>query len=313
MLQIEASSVVNFVFTLLYLLGSIETIMLQFPSLMKARVASNHLMALKGELEQANFKNRLPNGNVLPLAQLTVADLEFAYGDGSFRIGPVNLTIEKGEIVFIYGGNGSGKTTLVHSILGLCAPTAGEIRLNGIPVTEENYPEYKSIFSVVFNNFYLFDEITWEDDFDLPRWNFYVRLFELEGKVTIEDKRFSTTDLSTGQRKRLALIAALMERKPVLVLDEWAADQDPYFRMKFYTEILPLLQREGTTILAITHDDKYYCCASRLFKMDEGHLIEENPDAYRPHAVPYGADALYAPLPGADHGLAAAYASTPQL
>ncbi|HEX8531576.1 MAG TPA: cyclic peptide export ABC transporter [Cytophagales bacterium] len=294
-LQIAASSVVNFVFTLLYLLGSIETIMLQFPSLMKAKVASNHLMELKRELEEANFKNRLPGRNVVPFEQLAVTDLEFAYRDAAFRIGPVNLNINKGEIIFIYGGNGSGKTTLVYSILGLCNPTAGGIRLNGIPVTEENYPEYKSLFAVVFNNFYLFDEITWEDRFDLHKWNFYVHLFELEGKVAIQDKRFSTTDLSTGQRKRLALIAALMERKPILVLDEWAADQDPYFRMKFYTQILPLLQREGTTILAITHDDKYYSCARRLFKMDEGNLIEENPEAYRPNAVPYGAEAAHVP------------------
>jgi putative ATP-binding cassette transporter len=108
-------------------------------------------------------------------------------------------------------------------------------------------------------------------------------MFELEGKVKIEGNTFSTTDLSTGQRKRLALIAALLEEKPVLVMDEWAADQDPYFRKKFYTEILPLLKQEDITIIAITHDDKYYNCADRLYKMDYGKLKEES---IRMHEAP---------------------------
>jgi putative ATP-binding cassette transporter len=111
------------------------------------------------------------------------------------------------------------------------------------------------------------------------KWKEYVHLFELEGKVGLEGNRLSTTDLSAGQRKRLALIIALMENKPILVLDEWAQDQDPYFRKKFYTEIIPLLKQAGYSILAVTHDDKYYGCADRLYKMDEGRLVAEHADA----------------------------------
>jgi putative ATP-binding cassette transporter len=110
-------------------------------------------------------------------------------------------------------------------------------------------------------------------------------LFELEGKVTLEGKLLSTTDLSTGQRKRLALIAVLLEERPVLILDEWAADQDPYFRKKFYTEIIPALKKEDITIIAITHDDKYYSCADELYKMDGGRLIAEHVNSHEPSYV----------------------------
>ena len=284
LLQIKPGSVVSFVFTLLYLLGSIESIMGLFPTLMRAGVASNHLMGLRKDLLKADFSNTEASMQLTKesFEQIDVNGLEFYYGDqdSSFGVGPVSLEIKKGEIVFIYGGNGSGKTTFVHSLLGLCVPSAGEIRLNGIAVNDGNYAEYRSLFSVVFNDFYLFEEILSEKEVDMEKWNFYINLFELQGKVTMTGRQFSTTDLSTGQRKRLALITSLLEEKPVLVLDEWAADQDPHFRKKFYTQILPLLKKEGTTIIAITHDDRYYHCADKLCKMDEGKLVEENVNLY---------------------------------
>jgi putative ATP-binding cassette transporter len=279
-LKVKPGDTVSFVFTLLYLLGSIETIMVLIPGLMRARVASNHLADLKKELERSNFEN-VPGNRYMSkdeFESITISKLEFSYGDveKSFSIGPVNLTIEKGEAIFIYGGNGSGKTTLIHSLLGICTPSAGQIRLNNEPVGPSNYRDYKAIFSVVFNDFYLFEELYGIDNLDIQKLNFYLRLFELEEKVEFEGRSFSTTTLSMGQRKRLALITCLLEEKPVLVLDEWAADQDPYFRKKFYKEIIPLLKKDGFTIIAITHDDKYYPYADRLYKMDDGKLIEDS-------------------------------------
>ena len=97
-------------------------------------------------------------------------------------------------------------------------------------------------------------------------------MFEMKEKVEMTDQGFTTTDLSTGQRKRLAIIAAILEEKPILVLDEWAADQDPYFRKKFYTELLPLIKDMGHSIIAVTHDDKYYSYADKLYKMEYGRL-----------------------------------------
>jgi cyclic peptide transporter len=280
LLNIKANDIVSYVFTLLYLLGSVESIMGQLPTLLRAGVASGQVFNLQKELEAANRNVPQSEGAVFgeTFETLSVRDLEFAYHEAEpyFKVGPISLEVKKGEIVFLYGENGSGKTTLIQSIIGLYRPVAGAISVNGIAVEATAHTQYKRLFSVVFSNFYLFTEILDQGVFDAEKWNYYLELFELQHKVSITGKQFSNTDLSTGQRKRLALITALLEKKPILVIDEWAADQDPYFRRKFYTRILPLLAKEGFAIIAITHDDKYYHCADRLYKMDKGWLVEEN-------------------------------------
>lgn len=288
-LHIKTGETVKFIFTLLYLLSSIEVIMGLLPGIIRARVASDRLMDLKTELEQAHFTNAVSESVIskdeFEAIQINALEFNYAEQQKGFGIGPVDFEIRKGETVFIYGGNGSGKTTFIHTLLGIFKPTAGEIRVNGIPVKDGNYPEYKTLFSVVFSDFYLFNELLTTNEALNAKWEYYMELFELKDKVKLEGNRFSTTSLSTGQRKRLALIAALLEEKPVLVIDEWAADQDPYFRKKFYTELLPVLKQEGYTILAITHDDKYYHCADKLFKMEEGKLIEETMLVYESNLI----------------------------
>jgi putative pyoverdin transport system ATP-binding/permease protein len=284
-LKIDTRNTISFVFTLLYLLTSIETIMICLPGLARAKVAANHLLNLKNNLEEAGLHTSIEQKRAFAqeFDQVTITNLQFHYSgkEQPFGIGPINFDLQKGETIFIYGGNGSGKTTFVHTILGMSIPTSGEIRCNGILVNDDNYADYRSIFSVVFSDYYLFNELIGIDHVNMDKLNYYLRLFELDEKVTLEGNTFSTTDLSTGQKKRLALIATLLEEKPVLVIDEWAADQDPYFRRKFYTEIIPLLKADGITIIAITHDDKYYQCADKLYKMDYGKLIEESAAIYQ--------------------------------
>ncbi|RBL90278.1 cyclic peptide export ABC transporter [Chitinophaga flava] len=287
-LHIKAGSVVSFVFTLLYLLSSIETVLGALPSLTRAKVAAIHIKDLQTKLAGESTENRLPARYILKdeFKSLEIADLCYSYHNGAFKIGPVNMEIRKGETIFIYGGNGSGKTTFIHNITGIRTPSEGQLILNGTPVTAADLPEYKTAFAVVFSDFYLFDELVGVPEVDASKWAYYLRLFELEDKIKIEGRHFSTTSLSTGQRKRLALIAALMENKPLLVLDEWAADQDPYFRKKFYTEIIPLLKKEGISTIAITHDDKYYHTADKLYKMDYGNLIREDINTYADSSFP---------------------------
>jgi putative ATP-binding cassette transporter len=279
-LALKPEVVITFIFTLMYLLASVTAIMGLLPVLIKARVAYGHMMALKQDLETAIEEKQIPDTYFVfdEFNHIKITDLHFSYEhpDQPFNIGPINIEIEKGEVVFIYGGNGSGKTTFINCMLGLYIPSSGEITLNNACINPENYPYYKTVFSAIFSDFYLFNEIIGIDHFDEEKWHFYLKVFELDAKVSLKGKHFSTTNLSTGQRKRLALIIALLEKKPVLVLDEWAADQDPYFRKKFYTIIIPLLKQEGFTIIAITHDDKYYHCANKLFRMDEGRLFQED-------------------------------------
>jgi putative ATP-binding cassette transporter len=106
----------------------------------------------------------------------------------------------------------------------------------------------------------------------VDRW---LARLQLAGKVSVRDGRLSTTRLSAGQRRRLALLQVFLERRPVVALDEWAAEQDPAFRRIFYTELLPELRRRGTTVVAVTHDDRYFHIADRCVEVGaDGRLSE---------------------------------------
>jgi putative ATP-binding cassette transporter len=289
-LGLSAQVVVNFLFILLFLLSATESAMVMLPSLIQSKVSIDRVVELKQELQQQVRQEEASAvfNNKADFREIVLADLTYTYrpakeGAG-FVVGPINLEINRGEIIFIYGGNGSGKTTFVLSLLGLLKPQEGNILYNGEPLTDAGYASYRKLFGVVFSDFYLFNKLFGLQNVDEERVARYLKLFELEHKVTYQDKAFSSRDLSTGQRKRLALISVLLEDKPLLVLDEWAADQDPYFRKKFYTQIVPMLREEGFTILAVTHDDKYYNCADRVFEMDYGKLKQvwaEDPSLVR--------------------------------
>ncbi|MGB3464536.1 MAG: ATP-binding cassette domain-containing protein, partial [Cyclobacteriaceae bacterium] len=211
---------------------------------------------------------------------LQISDLAFRYKNEdesngmirSFGVGPIDFSIRTGEVIFIYGGNGSGKTTMINVILGILKSDSGSISYNGIPLTSENYSNYRALFSVVFSDYHLFEELYGFETIDEEEVDDYLKLFELNDKVKFENLRFSSHKLSTGQRKRLALINAIIIHKPILVLDEWAADQDPVFRKKFYTEIIPLLKSRNFSVIAITHDDAYYHVADKLYEMRSGQL-----------------------------------------
>ena len=101
----------------------------------------------------------------------------------------------------------------------------------------------------------------------------FLHLLQLEKKVKIEDGKFSTTNLSQGQRKRLALLVALLEHRPFYLFDEWAADQDPEFKKVFYNEIIPMLKKENKIVFVISHDDAYFHLADHTLKLDYGKLI----------------------------------------
>lgn len=275
------TSIVNFVFILLYVLGSIDTLLQLIPGLLQARIASSRIYKLKQELNDERFENQLENRKISmnEFNDLHISDLMFSHenekNEMSFSIGPVNLSLKKGEAVFIYGGNGSGKTTLINAILGILKSNSGKIQFNETEVCANNYSEYRTLFSIVFTDFHIFDELYGFDEISEDEINNYLKIFELDGKVFYTNNSFSSKNLSTGQRKRLALIISLIRAHPILVLDEWAADQDPIFRKKFYTQIIPELKAKGFSIIAITHDDAYYHAADRLYKMDFGKLSLE--------------------------------------
>ena len=191
--------------------------------------------------------------------------------NGHFTLGPINLTFTPGELIFLIGGNGSGKTTLIKLLTGLYQPEHGSISVDNQLINGECINSYRSLFSPIFSDFYLFNEILGLDDPSLDhRAQYYLDKLQLSHKVSIRDGRLSTTNLSQGQRQRLALLTALMEDKPICIFDEWAAGQDPNFKKIFYEEFLPELRSRGKLIIASSHDDAYFSRADRLIKLDYG-------------------------------------------
>jgi putative ATP-binding cassette transporter len=211
--------------------------------------------------------------------ELELSNVRYRYperdGDAGFEVGPLSWSLRRGDIVFVIGGNGSGKSTLARLVTGLCEPSSGELRLDGELVEPGRYGALRGLFSAVFSDFHLFRHVLGADGpASSEAASEWLTRLALTEKVAIEDGRLSDLRLSTGQRKRLALLLGVLEDRPILLLDEWAADQDPVFRRVFYLEILPLLRAAGRTIVAITHDEAYFHVADRILKLDAGRLVE---------------------------------------
>ncbi|AUO24514.1 cyclic peptide export ABC transporter [Pseudomonas sp. D8002] len=277
----DKSVMSGFVLVLLYMKGPLEHLIGTLPIVSRAQIAFRRIAALSEQFSSPEPHLLLSDqGNQsTPVHSLELTDVSYSFpateGSAPFRLGPVNLKIEQGDIIFIVGENGCGKTTLIKLLLGLYAPQQGEIRLNGQPVTAVTRDDYRQLFTTIFADYYLFDDVVQGDTHIPEDANQYLQRLEIGHKVSVRDGSFTTTDLSTGQRKRLALVNAWLEERPVLVFDEWAADQDPTFRRIFYTELLPDLKRLGKTIIVISHDDRYFDIADQLVRMEAGKVATE--------------------------------------
>jgi putative pyoverdin transport system ATP-binding/permease protein len=179
-------------------------------------------------------------------------------------VGPLDLRIARGELIFLVGGNGSGKTTFLKMLVGLYAPQRGGVKVDDRVIEPSNTLAYRELFSTVFSDFHLFDRLYGLDGLDDAKVAAVLVDMELSEKTRFERGRFTTQSLSTGQRKRLALAVALLESRDILVLDEWASDQDPHFRKQFYEVILPRLKAQGKTVIATSHDERYWGVADRV-------------------------------------------------
>lgn len=264
---------------LLYLIRPITEMTMMAPGLHQAGIALAKIQQLEGDLKAISALEAA--GDPFRAHQTVQIDLRgvchqypAATEDGQFMLGPINLSLKQGETVFIVGGNGSGKTTLAMLLLGLYQPEAGEIVLNGVTVTPDNVHSYRQYFSAVFADFYLFEQLLDTEREELSaRATAYIERLRMSHKVKVEEGKFSTINLSTGQRKRLALVSSYLEDRPVYLFDEWAADQDPVFKRVFYTELLPELKAQGKTVVVITHDDHYFEFADRIIKLEDGQIL----------------------------------------
>lgn len=279
-LNVDGAVLSGFILVLLYVKGPIDQLVGSFPMFARAKVSLTRIAELSRDF--ANPEPHLLIDDAHPVSTdvstIDLVGVRYAFPSVGcaepFRLGPISLSICSGEILFIVGENGSGKTTLTKLILGLYQPQQGQVLLNGNNVTPEKRDDYRQLFSAIFFDYFLFDDLVVPQDADTAAIKTYLEKLEIAHKVTVEDGEFSTTDLSAGQRKRLALVQVWLEGRPVIVLDEWAAEQDPTFRRLFYTEMLPDLRRQGKTIIVISHDDRYFGAADRIVRMEKGRIVE---------------------------------------
>ncbi len=272
--EIRPSVLITYVFVFLYMTGPINGVIQVVPYLFEIRISWNRINSLIDEVDRISTTSDPKNSRHDDIDRVSVRleDIEYEYqsDDKTFKVGPINYEFRSGEIVFITGGNGSGKTTLAKLLTGLYTPDKGRILINGLEIRRNELGEY---FSNVFSDFYLFKKlygIDYKNTHD--KIDEYLDVLQIKDKLTVSDGIFSTTKLSTGQRKRLALLVSYLEDRKIFIFDEWAADQDPEFRRFFYQDLLLELKQRGKCVIVITHDDRYFHIADAVLKLHAGQI-----------------------------------------
>ncbi len=275
------ADVIAYVVIILFISGPINNIINLQQTYTRFLVANRRLkkFLLDFEIGKENTAEHKPIENEA-FHSLRFDNIEFAYdGDeesSSFALGPINLEIEQGESIFIIGGNGSGKSTFINVLAGLYQPTGGQLAMNGIGGEENIADKMQNLIAAVFTEDHIFPNNY--DNYSLENNEQYLSLLKtmkLEEIIKDDKEESVRRKFSKGQGKRMSLIFALLEKKPILLLDEWAADQDPHYRKYFYEELIPKLKKEGKTIIAVTHDDAYFHVADRVIKFDYGNIVKD--------------------------------------
>ena len=266
---------------LMFIVGACFGLVQSIPILLNANASADRLVQLENALRATAARPReVPV--VKRFDKIEMRNINFRYVDkfseAAFKIGPIDFTLHAGELVFITGGNGSGKSTFLRVLSGIYPPDSGEIILDGRHIDSSTRDEYRALMSAIFFDYHLFRQLYGVSDPEPGEVARLLALFRLSEKTGLVDGEFRTLELSGGQRRRLALIVSLLEKRPILLLDEWTAEQDPEFRRKFYEELLPDLMKAGATVVVITHDDRYLDeldLPARRIRMDEGKIVDQ--------------------------------------
>ncbi|POR46527.1 cyclic peptide export ABC transporter [Bosea psychrotolerans] len=275
-LGIENEAITGFIIVMLFAKGPIEELASALPVFSQAQIAFRRISALTATLAEGEAHVDGPRASLRFRHALALAGLRHGFSDteqeDAFSLDIAHLEIRRGEVTFIVGGNGSGKTTLIKILLGLYQPRSGAVLLDGQLVSRAELDGYRQLFSGVFADYHLFEDLLACPGGE-ARVNAWLQRLDLAKVLDFQQGRFSTTDLSTGQRKRLAFIHAVLEDRPILMFDEWAADQDPDFRKLFYRQLLPELRNAGKTVIAVSHDDRYFDAADCVIHMSRGCIV----------------------------------------
>jgi len=271
------SNTPQYILVTLYLMAPGQTIAQLVPYFSLANIGIDRFQRIKQKISGTGETIQAPGSfDGQHFRKVSFNNISYSYykeeGDpeANFSIGPLNLEINRGEVLFISGPNGSGKSTFVRLITGLYTPSVGEIHVDHVKITEGYFQDYRNMFIPVYTDNYLFDRIYGYPAIDPEYVNGYLREMGIFSKVQFENDRYSTIDLSEGQKKRVGLVSALVEDKPIFVFDELAANQDPGFKHYFYHTLVPSLKEKGKTVIVITHDDRYFHLADRHYIMENG-------------------------------------------
>jgi len=282
--KLSTEALTGYVFAALFMMTPTWAVLSTVPTMLRGRVSLDKIRELGTSLDSEDARigdsvSRPTETSIriaLEHATFTYPPLQEGSDERPFSLGPVDLTLSNGEVVFVTGGNGSGKSTLVKLLCGLYAPSSGDVLLNGTAIDDRNREWYREHFTVVFADYHLFERLFGLDTASREgRIQEYLSLLKLDTKVRVEGGRFSTTALSSGQRKRLALLTAWLEDRPVYIFDEWAADQDPSYKEVFYLRLLPELKARGKCVVVVTHDDRYFHLGDRVIKLEPSAPIVE--------------------------------------
>jgi putative pyoverdin transport system ATP-binding/permease protein len=281
--SLGGTSIAKTTTALLFVVGACFGLVQSIPILLNANTAADRIARLQAALQET-VVDVSPVDLTAPrhFERIEMHNIVFRYvdkfSDTVFKIGPIDFTLRSGELVFITGGNGSGKSTFLRVLSGLYPPDSGDVMLDGMRINDANRDQYRALISGIFFDYHLFQRLYGIPDADTAEIARLLAQFRLTDKTSLADGEFRTLDLSGGQRRRLALIVSLLEKRPIMLLDEWTAEQDPEFRRKFYDELLPDMMRAGATVIVITHDDRYLDelhLPARRIRMDEGRIVEE--------------------------------------
>jgi putative pyoverdin transport system ATP-binding/permease protein len=272
------AAVFQFLATILYIISPVEALVSAFPNISRARIWLQNLQGLEAELDSGLEENRAPAVAAARFGALALRDVHYRFEgdspDQRFDLGPVDLELRRGEILFMVGGNGAGKTTLLKLITGLYVPLSGQILVDGMPLQPADRQAYREMFAAVFSDFHLFKRLYGTAGLGAPALDPLLAELQIAHKTRLENGAFTTLELSSGQRKRLAYAVERIADRQIYVFDEFASDQDPNFRRYFYRELLPGLKRQGKTVIAVTHDERWFDVADRVIKMDYGRIVE---------------------------------------
>lgn len=220
--------------------------------------------------------------------ELSFYNVSFKYpGSDKYILKDINMTFNIGEKLALVGLNGAGKTTLIKLLLRLYEPTEGEIRLNGIDIGKYDYDEYVQIFSVVFQDFGIFDfpldeNIAASEDVDSARVKKVidqVGLTELVNSLPDKERTLLYHEngdgvaLSGGEAQKLAIARALYKDAPFVILDEPTAALDPIAEAEIYENFDTIVGDK--TAIYISHRMSSCKFCDRIVVINNGRIEEE--------------------------------------